>query len=138
MQEHILKNSGLKITESRKLVLKALEEGHDPMTAEDIYKQVRQQHALNFSTVYRILSALTEKNITFKSVGSDGLFYYQLKDHNHSHYLVCSECHKRVSIEGCPLHEIDEKLTEKTGFNITGHNLEFIGECPECIRKKKR
>jgi Fur family ferric uptake transcriptional regulator len=27
-------------------------------------------------------------------------------------------------------------LVEKTGFHITGHNLEFIGECPECIKKK--
>lgn len=137
MQDNILKKNGLRTTESRKLVLEVLEKKQEPMTADEIFLQVKQQHGLNFSTVYRILSALTEKNITLKCVGGNGIAYYQLNNHSHSHYLVCSECHKRIPIEGCPLNEISDKLVEKTGFHITGHNLEFIGECPECIEKKK-
>lgn len=137
MQDNILKKNGLRATENRKLVLKVIEEKQEPLTADEIFSQVRQQRELNFSTVYRILSALTEKNLIIKCIGGDGISYFQLNNHNHSHYLVCSECHKRVPIDGCPLNEIGNKLGEKTGFHITGHNLEFIGECPECIKKKE-
>lgn len=135
MQEEILKQNGLKITQNRKLILGILEAEQEPMTADEIYLQAKQQHDLNFSTVYRILSVFTQKNILLKSVGGNGTSYYQLNNHNHSHYLVCSQCRKRIAIDECPLDEIGAKLVEKTGFHITGHNLEFIGECPECIKK---
>lgn len=137
MQDNILKKNGLRATESRKAVLDVLEESHKPMTADEIYLHSRQLHELNYSTVYRILSALTEKSIILKSIGGDGIAYFQLNNHNHSHYLVCSECHKRIPIDGCPLDEMGKKLVEETGFLITGHNLEFIGECPDCLKKEK-
>lgn len=136
MQEDILKKNGLRITKNRMLVLGILSDRQEPLTADEIYLKARQLHDLNFSTVYRILSALSNKSIVLKSVGGDGVSYYQLNNHNHSHYLVCSECHKRIPIDECPLKEIGDRLVEKTGFHITGHNLEFIGECPECIRKQ--
>jgi Fe2+/Zn2+ uptake regulation proteins len=137
MQDDILKKNGLRITENRRLILEILEKEQEPMTADEIFLEMRKQRELNFSTVYRILSALTEKEILLKSIGGDKIAYYQLNKHNHSHYIVCSECRKRVPIEDCPLEEIGEKLVEKTGFHITGHNLEFIGECPECMKKKE-
>lgn len=136
MQEDILRKNGLRITENRKLILTVMEKKHDPMTADEVFLETRKQRELNFSTVYRILSALTEKEILLKNIGGDGVSYYQLNNHNHSHYLVCSECRKRVPIEACPLEEMGRKLMEETGFHITGHNLEFIGECPECRKKK--
>lgn len=136
MQDKILKENGLRITDNRRLVLDLLESGQEPMTTDEIYLEARKKSELNFSTVYRILSVLTEKNIVLKSIREDGKYYYQINNHNHSHYLICSECRKRIPIEDCPLKEIGEKLVEQTGFHITGHNLEFIGECPECIEKK--
>lgn len=137
MHENVLKESGLKNTQNRKLILEVLEASHEPMTAEEIFIQARLQHELNFSTVYRTLSTLTEKKIIIKNVGRDGKSYFQYNNHSHSHYLVCSECRKRIPIDGCPLKEIGENLIKQTGFHITGHNLEFIGECPECFKKKK-
>lgn len=135
MQDKILKDNGLKITGNRRLMLEILEEKHEPVTADEIFLEARKKSELNFSTVYRILSVLTEKNIVMKSIRDDGKFYYQINNHQHNHYLVCSECRKRIPLEECPLKEIGEKLVEKTGFHITGHNLEFIGECPECMKK---
>lgn len=137
MHDDVLRKNGLKVTESRKSVLNVLEETHEPLTAEIIFERVKKQHSLDYSTVYRILSIFAQKNIIIRNAGGDGIFYYQLNDHHHSHYLVCSECHKRVPIDGCPLDEISKKLIENTGFLLKGHNLEFIGECPECLHKKE-
>lgn len=135
MQENILKINGLKATENRKVILEILVETHEPMTADEIFLQTRLQHELNFSTVYRTLSTLAEKSIIIKNVGGDGKAYFQINNNQHSHYLVCSECRKRIPIDGCPLKVMADKLEENTGFHITGHNLEFIGECPECFEK---
>lgn len=136
MQGDVLKQYGLKNTESRKCIIQVLEEAHEPMTAEEIFLQTRKRKNLNFSTVYRTLSTLAEKSIIIKSVGGEGTSYYQLNNHQHSHYLVCLECRKRIPIDGCPLEKMGADLGEKTGFHITGHNLEFVGECPECYKKK--
>ncbi len=138
MNENLLRENGLKSTESRILILKVLDGAREPMTADEIFMETRQKRELNFSTVYRTLSVLVDKMILLKNIGGDGKAYYQINSHTHSHYLVCSECRKRVPIDVCPLKEIGDKLVEETGFHITGHNLEFIGECPDCIEKRKR
>lgn len=136
MYEDLLKKYGLKHTENRTIILSVLDGSKEPLTADEIFLQTREQKGMNFSTVYRTLSALSDKSIVLKSMGGDGKAYFQINNHKHSHYLVCSECRKRIPIEGCPLEDIGEKLVEKTGFHITGHNLEFIGECPECMEKR--
>lgn len=137
MSDELLKSNNLKITENRRLVLSVLESCHEPMTADQIFQEVASQKSLDYSTVYRILSVFTGKHITCKSIGGDGVAYYQFnhEGHNHSHYIVCSGCHKRVVVEDCPLEEVSKKLVEQTGFTITGHNLEFVGECPDCVKK---
>ncbi|MDK2807813.1 MAG: Fur family transcriptional regulator, ferric uptake regulator [Clostridiales bacterium] len=133
-----MKKSGIKVTKNRKLVLSILEQSQTPLSAQDIYQKITCQKELDYSTVYRILSIFSEHQIVLKSIGGDSIAYYQLNQDQHGHYLVCSACHKRIVIDGCPLHAISEKLTAETGFHITGHNLEFIGECPDCFQKKER
>ena len=134
--EDILKNNGLKSTKSRKLILEVLGKTHEPLNAEEIFIHSKHQGELNFSTVYRTLSTLTQKLIILKSIAGDGISYYQINNRNHSHYLVCSVCKKRILIDSCPLEEMTVNLEKKTGFHISGHNLEFIGECPECLEKE--
>jgi len=134
---NLLKENGLKITKSRKLVLEVLEKAQEPMSAEEIFLNVRNQVELNFSTVYRTLSTLTKKFIILKNLNGDGKSYYQINNHKHSHYLVCSICRKRILIDGCPLEEMATNLKKKTGFHIITHNLEFVGECPECYLVNK-
>lgn len=137
MIKNVLKMNGLKNTESRKLILEYLEQAKEPMTADAIFVHIREKHELNFSTVYRTLSILAEKNIILKNIGGDGISYYQINDDKHNHYLICSKCRKRIAIDGCPLEEMETNLEKKTGFNIKSHNLEFIGECPECSNINK-
>lgn len=136
MYENILKKYGLKRTKSRELILDILENSKEPMNADEIFLKVRKLHELNFSTVYRTLSVLLEKSILLKNTGVDGKAYFQINNHTHNHYLVCYKCHKRIPIDACPLEEMGEELMKKTGFHITGHNLEFMGECRECLQGK--
>ncbi len=132
MDENILKSTDLKTTKSRLAVLKILDKSSEPMTAEDIYSLVVKEVNMSLSTTYRTLGTLAEKGILLKNLSQDGKTYYQINNHQHKHQLVCTLCSETVPIEDCPLTTLEENLTQKTGFVITGHSLEFLGICPKC------
>lgn len=135
--EDLFKKNGLKGTENRKAIVAILSSNPEPMTAENIFIEMRKKREVNFSTVYRILSILSEKGILLKCAGNDGKAYFQINNEEHSHYLTCVRCHRKIPIDCCPLEQIGKELVKKTGFRIMGHNLEFLGECPECMKKEE-
>lgn len=132
MNETLLRESNLKITKNRLQILELLQHSSAPMTAEEIYITLREKSNLNVSTAYRILSVFEDKKIVIKYQGCDSKAYYQMFNETHKHYIICSECNKRVDITNCPLCELESKLEKETGYQITGHRLEFVGKCPQC------
>lgn len=136
MNHNILRESELKDTKRRRAVLNVLEHSEFPMAAENIYSIVIKNVPMSVSTTYRILSALSEKGLLLKNLSQDGKTYYQINNHQHKHYLTCTQCNKTVPIDGCPLDALEEELNKDTGYIITGHHLEFTGICPKCAGKK--
>lgn len=136
--ESLIRQAGLKRTQSRLAVLQILLQQREVLTADDIYETLRHQGAqLNFSTVYRILELFTEKKLTEKIIlpktRKAGFLPYTL---SHTHYLICLSCHKVVNIDDCPLHGFEQDLAQKTHFEIVGHYLELYGYCEECRKKQ--
>ena len=134
-ENKLLKSVNLKSTKKRLLILSILNNTHSPLCPEEILDIASSEINLNLSTVYRALSALTEKGILLKENRSDGKAYYQINNQKHKHQLVCSLCQKVVTIHACPLHKFESDLSESSGFTITGHNLEFYGICPDCAKE---
>lgn len=135
MEKEILKSVELKNTKKRQTILSILEKAHKPLTAEEIYDKTMVLTRMSFSTVYRTLGALTEKQILMKELMQDGKTYYQFNNHNHKHHLVCNICGEIIPVDDCPLHNLENDLASKTGYIITGHSLEFNGVCPKCTKK---
>ncbi len=135
MQKELLHTSALKATKKRELILQIMKEESRPMTADEIYEKTSGLLTMNVSTVYRALHLMTEKGILEKTVRQDKKAYYTLRRHDHCHHLVCTECHAVIPIDSCPLEELAEALEKETGFQITGHSLQFDGICPVCAKK---
>ena len=129
------KIENLKMTRQRKFIVSCLENCAHPMTAEDIYKRSEK---VNLSTIYRTLSTLAEMGVVLKSVSQDGKAYYQLNTAKHGHQLICSSCKQSVLIDTCPIEKLAKELEAQTGYQITGHNLEFTGICPDCRKEANR
>lgn len=140
MEPGFLKEYGLKNTPGRQAVLEVLAHAQEPLTAEEVYRRVLAGEGAEgprrtcLSTVYRTLATLAEKGLLLRGSGQDGALLYQLRDSRHRHYLVCTRCGSSVPIPGCPLEGLERSLGAKTGFAITGHNLELYGLCPRCAR----
>ena len=129
----ILKREGMKSTKHRNSILLLLEQAEHPITAEELYISLREKTAtINLSTVYRTLDTFVSKNLVIKSTMDDGKARYELNHHEHKHHLFCVNCHKVISIEDCPMEELQGILKKKMDFEVTGHKLEIYGYCHNC------
>lgn len=130
----ILKREGVKSTKHRNAILLLLEKSEYPLTAEELYISLREKTAsINLSTVYRTLDTFVSKKLVIKSNRvDDGKARYELNQHEHKHHLFCVGCHKLISIEDCPMGELQKVLKKKIDFDVTGHNLEIYGYCHNC------
>ena len=142
MDEHLkalLQKSGLKNTKHRTAILELLEQNDQPVTAEQLYAEMRSENVpVNLSTVYRTLDTLCEKELITKLTiegGAKALF--EFNNNLHRHHLICLGCKKILTIENCPLGDYEQKLAGKTHFSITGHKLDLYGFCPDCRRKNE-
>jgi Fur family ferric uptake transcriptional regulator len=130
----ILKQKGLKYTKQRASILKFLEESGQPAGAEQIFLELQGKGVnANLSTVYRILESLASKGLIVKtSIGSDTKAVFEWNRLEHKHRLICMNCKKMLSVDGCPLEDYEKLLRKKMGFDVTGHKLEIYGYCEDC------
>ena len=130
---------GIKATKQRMSVIGELCASEVPLTADDIYLRIRDQHGgkLSLSTVYRILDTLAKNEIVAKSGLLDGgKALYELISGMHRHNLICIKCHRMMPFGDCPLADFEKDLEDTTGFHISGHKMEIYGLCPDCNKPK--
>jgi len=133
-----LEQKGLRKTKRRSAVLSILEESQQPLSAEEIFMELKErQMPTNLSTVYRILDVLTSNNILQRLNITGGKSLYEYNRMVHRHHLLCLGCKKIIPIGGCPLGDFEKDLAKKTDFSIEGHKLDIYGYCPACKGKTK-
>jgi Fur family ferric uptake transcriptional regulator len=123
--EDDLNQSGLKKTKSRKAIVDFLMKSKQPIAAEELYLKLRENKLeVNLSTVYRTLDALVAKGIVSKiSLMDNDRMLFEYNRLGHRHYLVCVDCKKIITIQGCPLDLYEKQLEKETNFKIAGHKL---------------
>ncbi|MBR1846871.1 MAG: transcriptional repressor [Bacilli bacterium] len=130
-EKEILRSHGLKATPCRVSVLRYVSSLDSPISADALYERIKGEGA-DLSTVYRTLNSLVEAGLLRKEVGPNKENIFSLLKDEVQHVLVCLRCGKRVPLEGCPYHEVNEQIEEKTGFRVLDHNTEIYGICPAC------
>lgn len=129
---------GFKNTKQRKAILDILTKKNTPMSAEEIGEAIAPAcPKLALSTVYRNLELFAKAGLLERSYFQDGVTRYSLAKGHHGHYLICTDCQEKIRLADCPLHDLEHKLTDETGFTITDHDLTLYGLCPACKQKSK-
>ena len=127
-----LRRHGLKITPQRRMILEILNGDHSHPTADQIYKKVISVLPdVSRTTIYNTLRELVglELLTEVNDLHSGGIRY----DTNPSvhHHLYCTRCQTLIdfdrNFEGLTLTP-----EEKSGYQITRHQVTFFGICPEC------
>jgi Fur family ferric uptake transcriptional regulator len=125
---------GLRRTKALEELLTTLVEADRPMTLAELASSERLADQCDKATVYRLLQRLSEHGILRRlGLHERAAYFTLLQPGKHSDYLICTGCGKIESIKApCPVHELEDEIREKTGYQGLYHELEFFGKCPRC------
>ena len=127
-----LRESGLRLTPQRELILRAVEElGH--ATPDEVLAQVRTHaSSVNASTVYRTLEVLEELGLVRHTHLSDRApTYHSTREPEHFH-VVCRRCGVVRSVEPEVAATLVETLEREHGFVPDLGHLALFGVCAAC------
>jgi len=125
---------GLRRTKALEELLNTLIENPRPMTLAELASSGRLTDLCDKATVYRLLQRLTDHGIIRRlGLHERAAYFTLLQPGKHSNYLICTGCGKIESIKApCPVHDLEDEIREKTGYQGLYHELEFFGTCPKC------
>ena len=130
----ILHAEGKRITEERRVVLRIITD-NPHLTAAEIYQLARKEATkLSLSTVYRTVKLLKELGLVQLSDLGKGHHHYELGLTEHYHF-ICLGCGKVVEI---PSTSAFQELAEKRGFEVIGAEVQLVGYCTKCCKKRTR
>jgi len=120
-------------TTSRRALVQALLDAERPLTITEILGMPQ-------SSAYRNLTVLCDAGVTRRVPGTDDLGRFELAEDlaGHHHHVLCANCGSLVDFAASArleraLAEASRQVAEQTGYEITGHRLDFDGRCPDCI-----
>ena len=133
----VLRRHGYKLTPQRRVVIQTIVANHNHLTPIALYEKVRQDCPdIGLVTIYRTLGILVRLGLVCEVHAGGSCGSYLLKrPSEHHHHLLCSECGAVVDFTGCDLSQLEQRLSLETGFEVTGHLLEFIGLCQACQKE---
>lgn len=127
-----LRESGLRLTPQRELILRAVEElGH--ATPDEVLAHVRGQvSSVNASTVYRTLEVLEELGLVRHAHLSDRApTYHSTRGPEHFH-VVCRRCGAVRSVDPAVAVPLVAALKSDHGFSVDLGHLAVFGVCAAC------
>lgn len=121
------------LTPNQRLVLKALQQETDLISAQALFAKLRQTEKIGLATVYRALEALKVAGLIQHQTTLSGESLYQTLEQDR-HSLTCLQCGESFPIQGCPVQKLEQDLQAHYSFRIYYHTLEFFGLCAPCAQ----
>ena len=132
--EAACRQSGARLTRSRRDVLALLLAAERPLTAYEILERLRpKDRAATAAGVYRSLEFLTAHRLVHRIESSKAFVACVFPEHVHpSQMLVCRRCGTAVETEDGRVVEAAENLGRRLGFALDRGALELTGLCSSC------
>ena len=129
-----LRESGLRLTPQREMVLSVMHQIQGVATAEEIHTKVQAlSSAIDISTVYRTLDLLKALHLVACIDPSDQQHRYELVgDHGPHLHLVCRSCGEIIGVEPEEVKSFTAHLRTVHGFEAELSAVTIPGLCQEC------
>ena len=131
-----LKDAGLKITLPRIKILQILESSDvHHLSAEDVYKQlIQNEEEIGLATVYRVLTQFEEAGLVVRHHFEGGHSVFEIASNQHHDHIVCVKCGRVEEFIDEQIEVRQQAIADRLGFELTDHNLNMYGLCPDCKR----
>lgn len=131
-----LKERDFRITPQRLAILKILAASEGHPSVDDIYQEVKAEFpTTSLATVYKTIALLKELNEVIELSFPDGSNRYDGNNPAPHPHAICIKCRKIMDPELINIDALTEEMSQKTGYKIFYHELEFFGLCPVCQQK---
>jgi len=128
-----LAEQGYRLTPQRLLILAAIENSDDHISAEEIFSQVLAKYPhVNISTVYRTLELLKRVGLVTETDLGGGRVRYHPADKGRHHHLVCQECGAIIDLGESVLTSLQDTLFREYVFSADLRHLAIFGCCRNC------
>jgi Fur family ferric uptake transcriptional regulator len=130
-----LRDGGHRSGGARTAVIDLLARQDCCLTAQEIFDRLRADgRAVGIASVYRALELLTQAKLVQRLEMGEGIARYEPvhAGGEHHHHLVCEDCGKVQAFEDDALEEALDRLGERLGFDVGGHDVVLRGSCAEC------
>ncbi|MDK1009788.1 MAG: transcriptional repressor [Actinomycetota bacterium] len=129
-----LRDSGLRATRPRVLVLETLRRAGGHRSAEEVRVFLEQSNTpLTRGTVYKILGDLVAVDLVMWADRGPGAALYEIADEWH-HHFVCRSCDAVIDIP-CYVGSKPCLETELAGADIDEAQVIIRGRCPACVAR---
>ena len=121
-------NSGMKMTEQRRVIARVLSDADDHPDVEELYARASAQDPnISIATVYRTVKLFDEAGILEKLEFGDGRARYEDADRDHHDHLIDINSGEVIEFVDPEIEALQEKIAEKLGYRLKGHKLELYG-----------
>ena len=130
-----LSKRGYRLTPQRMMILSAIENSDNHISAEEIYAQVVAKYPnVNISTVYRTLELLKRLGLVTETDMGEGRVRYHPAEKGHHHHLVCQECGAIIDLDESLLASLKSALLREYKFSADLRHLAILGRCVNCSK----
>ena len=128
-----LSKRGYRLTPQRLMILEAIENSDDHISAEEMYSQVVARYPnVNISTVYRTLDLLKQLALVTETDLGGGRFRYHPANKGRHHHLVCRQCGAIIDLDESLLAPLERALLREHDFVADLRHLAISGLCFRC------
>lgn len=126
--ELLCQNKGLRMTEQRRIIIRALTQSNDHPDANAVYERAsRIDPKISLATVYRTLRLFEEAHILNRHEFGDGRSRYEEASHEHHHHLIDMNTGRIIEFHDERIEALQKEIAEKLGYDLVGHRLELYG-----------
>jgi len=126
--EEKCKQRGVRLTDQRKLIAKAMSESNDHPDVDELHKRVSKlDKKISIATVYRTVKLFEESGIVEKHDFRGGKARYEESPEEHHDHLIDINDGKIVEFVDNDIEKLQEKIAERLGYKLVDHRLELYG-----------
>lgn len=128
-----LRLRGLRLTPQRMAILRFLATSEAHPSVEQVYEHIKATFPMtSLATVYKTVALLKQEGEVLELGFANGSSRYDgMKPYPHPH-LICLKCQRIIDPDLGMFSALPTELSQKYGFKIVSHRLDFFGLCPEC------
>lgn len=128
----MLRERGLRLSTSRRLVLEALFAADAPTSAEDIARGA----GLELTSVYRNLETLERHGLARHVHLGHGPGLYELRGRGEREYLYCEACGEVRAVAPDEFDPIRAQLEDLFGYRARFTHFPIVGRCSACAGER--